>query len=260
MTCRTPSEGVPGTGRTAPGTAWSRLGTGGLAVVLAVTLFGCTSAGTEESPAQDNGSASATGSQNGSKEPGDGSAGENGAAAEDEDAAEESEARAAEAFRASGASEPGEPAVVEDDGTGEEERATTETVSLGEEAQPADGLEIVVESTRPVTAEGMGPGGMSGPAIAVVVTVHNSTDAPVSTLGGSVTVTYGPDERPAAPSRQPDDISLPVEVAPGETVSGTYTFLVPEDQRDDLVITASYRATDPAAVFAGPALGEGADG
>ena len=271
MTCRTTSEGVPGTGHPAPhsGSAWRRFGTGGLAVVLAASLFGCAGAGTQVAPAADQSTAGSTDAQKGSGSSGGGATGKDGTEkTKDAEAPEKSEAsekaapaqaRAAEEFRAEGVAESGEPASVEDSGTGEEERATIETVSLGEEAEPADGLEILVESTRSVTAEGMGPGGMSGPAIAVVVKVRNTTSSPISTLGSSVTVTYGSDDRPAAPSRQSDDVSLPVQIAPGKTVSGTYTFLVPEDQREDLVITASYRATDPAAVFSGRALGEGAD-
>ncbi|MFE7631051.1 hypothetical protein [Kocuria sp. NPDC057446] len=247
--------------------AWRRIGTGGLAVVLAATLYGCSSADTQEKPASEAGATSASSSQddaesrNGSEggtEAQDDAEGQddgtpegNGATAEE--TAEEVEAQVAEAFRAAADAEPGEPAVVEDAGTGEERRATAETVSLDEPASPAEGLEISIESTEPVQAEGMGPGGMSGPAVAVVVTVRNTTDAPVETLGGTVTVSYGPDALPADLTLQRGDRTLPDVVAAGQTVSGTYTFLVPEDQRENLTVTASYRASDPAVVFTGGA-------
>lgn len=264
MTWTTPSGHEPGAAASAPRSvvAWRRIGTGGLAVVLAATLFGCASADTQQEPASATGAASSSGSQNDSEgqdgtEAQDGSEGQDGSEAQDgapaEETAEEVEARAAEAFRAAGDAEPGEPAVVEDGGTGEERRATAETVSLDEPASPAEGLEISIESTEPVQAEGMGPGGMSGPAVAVVVTVHNTTDAPVETLGGTVTVSYGPDALPADLTLQRGDQTLPDVVAAGQTVSGTYTFLVPEDQRENLTVTASYRASDPAVVFTGGA-------
>lgn len=231
-----------------------RLGTGGLAVVLAASLYGCSTAG-EESPSASGASAGTSASET-DRAPQEGTA---SAAGRGQKEASEASGDGAEAVQVTLPAEPGEPAVVEGTGTGEEERATTETVSLDETVRPAEGLEITVDSTQPVQAQGMGPGGVAGPAIAVVVTVRNTTDATVSTLGSSVTVTYGPDDSPATPSRQPDDEMLPQEVAPGKTVTGTYTFLVPEDQRKDVVITASYRATDPAAVFAGQAPGDGAD-
>ena len=242
-----------------------RLGAGGLAVVLAASLFGCAGGGTG-SPSDSGAATSASGAPAGGEgtgpgedrdgAPQDASPAEGGAA--DRPAERVTQEAEDGQLRAMGPAEPGEPAVVEGGGTGEEQRSTTEPVVLDEPARPAEGLEITVGSTAPVQAEGMGPGGVSGPALAVVVQVRNTTDAPVSTLGSSVNVTYGSDDRPASPSRQPGDEPLPAEVAPGETVSGTYTFLVPEDQREDVVITASYRATDPAAVFAGPAREDGA--
>lgn len=259
MTCTTPSGHEPGAAAPAPRSvaAWRRIGTGGLAVVLAATLYGCSSADTQEKPASEAGATSSSSSrddsegdtegQDDAEGQDDGTAEDNGATAEE--TAEEVEAEVAEAFRAAADAEPGEPAVVEDAGTGEERRATAETVSLDEPASPAEGLEISIESTEPVQAEGMGPGGMSGPAVAVVVTVHNTTDAPVETLGGTVTVSYGPDALPADLSLQRGDQPLPDVVAAGQTVSGTYTFLVPEDQRESLTVTASYRASDPAVVF-----------
>lgn len=263
MTSTSRSGGAPDADRTVPrsGSPLRRLGTGGLALVLAASLYGCADAGT--------GSASAVEATTGTSGSG-ASAGETPDASASEDrgpdeapeasdaVSEEATDEAQEPVRVAAPAEPGEPAVVEGGGTGKEERSTTETVALDEPVQPAKGLEIAVESTKAVQAEGMGPGGMSGPAITVVVTVRNATDSPVSTIGSSVTLTYGPDDRPGEPSRQPDDAGLPGEVAPGKTVSGTYTFLVPEDQREDVVITASYRATDPAAVFAGRAHDQGA--
>ncbi|MFI7484352.1 hypothetical protein ACH9EU_18285 [Kocuria sp. M1R5S2] len=253
-----------------------RFGTGGLALVLAASLYGCSSgepgdpsepAASTASAEQDGPAQADSGEDTGNGRAGEGPGSGKDAAGEDStgkdpaagDAGKDTGKDAAAKDRVAPPAEPGRPAVVEDTGTGEERRATVKTVALDKPARPAEGLEITVSSTKPVDAEGMGPGGVSGPAIAVVVTVRNTTDAAVSTLGSTVTVAYGRDKVPASPSRQPGDDPLPREVAPGKTVSGTYTFLVPEDQRDDVVVTASYRATDPAAVFAGPARGDGAD-
>lgn len=259
MTCTSRSAGASGEGRPASssGSSLRRLGTGGLALVLAASLFGCASAEGQDSPAPRSGAAASADTADGATASADDASADGTAGGDSADGGQDgdgaTEADPADVFRAAGSAEPGEPAVVEGSGTGEEKRATAETVALDEPASPAEGLEITVDSTEPVQAEGMGPGGMSGPAIAVVVTVHNTTDAPVETLGGTVTVAYGPDALPADLSLQSGDRPLPQVVAAGETVSGTYTFLVPEDQREDLAITASYRASDPAVVFTGGA-------
>lgn len=248
------SSSVPGSGPAAgepasggPGTSHAAPPTGAAEAVVDAPPTGAAEGGADVA-AQQSGSVHPTG---GPPERG-------GPAAESGSPPAERERGGAERARVAPPAEPGQPAVVEGGGTGEEKRSTTATVALHQPARPAEGLEVAIASTKPVEAEGMGPGGMSGPALAVVVTVRNGTDAPVSTLGSSVTVEYGPEDLPAPPSRQRGDEALPHDVAPGRTVSGTYTFLVPEDARDDLQITASYRATDPAAVFAGPARGHGA--
>jgi hypothetical protein len=261
MTCTSRSAGGSGEGRPAPcsGSSLRRLGTGGLALVLAASLFGCASADDQGSPGPQSAAAASAEPADGTTAsgdgtPADGTTGDDSTAdARDGGDGSGTEADPADVFRAAGSAEPGRPAVVEAGGTGEEKRTTAETVALDEPASPAEGLQVTVDSTEPVQAEGMGPGGMSGPAVAVVVTVHNTTDAPIETLGGTVTVAYGPDALPADPSLQAGDRPLPQVVAAGETVSGTYTFMVPEDQREDLVITASYRASDPAVVFTGGA-------
>src|SRR5690606_11818211 len=69
MTWTTPSGHEPGAAASAPRSvvAWRRIGTGGLAVVLAATLFGCASADTQQEPASATGAASSSGSQNDSE-------------------------------------------------------------------------------------------------------------------------------------------------------------------------------------------------
>lgn len=288
------APGGNGGGRT-PASPLRRLATGSLALVLAASLYGCSSsapgspsASGEPAPGGSGGpetrrAAPATGAaeqavdaagrrtgapeqaadvaaqQSGTAETRGGAPERGGSAAEGRSPSADREQGGTERVRVVPPAKPGQPAVVEGGGTGEERRSTTATVALDKPARPAEGLEITIASAKPVDAQGMGPGGMSGPGIAVVVTVRNATEAPVSTLGSSVTVTYGPQDQPAPPSRQRGEEALPNEVAPGRTVSGTYTFLVPEDARDDVQITASYRATDPAAVFAGSVRGNGAD-
>lgn len=226
-------------------------------MVLAASLYGCSSAEETDTSPEAQPSARSTAAAAGSATPAPADDAASSAAGHVPAAGEDGEGGAAPRIEAP--SEPGAPAVVQDAGTGEEERSTVAVVALDEPAPAAEGLEVSIASAKPVEAEGLGPGGMSGPAIAVVVSVRNTTDATIATLGSSVTAAYGPEEQPADFSPQADDGRLPSEVAPGEAVSGTYTFLVPEDQREDVVITVSYRPTDPAAVFAGSALEIGAD-
>lgn len=147
----------------------------------------------------------------------------------------------------------GKPPVIRGTGTGEEQRSARAAVALNEIARPADGIEVTVREVRAVQSEGEVPGYRYGPAVVLKVSVRNATDAPISTLASTVTVEYGPDARPADLSPQAEDEPLPSEIAAGRTEVGTYTFLVPESGRDDMSVTVSYRAVDPAVVLEGPA-------
>lgn len=146
----------------------------------------------------------------------------------------------------------GRPAVVRGSGTGEEMRSTRAAVALDAVASPSAGVDVRIKELRTVESTGEAPGYRYGDAVVLVITVHNRTEATLTTLASDVLVEYGRDKRPADPSPQAGDSPLPDEISPGETGTGTYTFLVPADGRGNLSVTVAYRPIDPAVVLEGP--------
>jgi hypothetical protein len=143
-------------------------------------------------------------------------------------------------------------------GDGRDVRRTLPSVARNRAASPAAGLSVTLDGIRAIEADAQGPGMMAGPAVTVMVTVRNETGRQVRAPGGTMTVTYGPEDIPAELSQQPSDVPVPPSIEAGGTVQGTYTFLVPVDERNELTITFDYRASDPAVVFTGTADNGGA--
>lgn len=153
---------------------------------------------------------------------------------------------------------PAPPAPAGGAGDGREARRTLPPVAQGRAATPQNGLTVTVDEIRPVESDAQGPGMMGGPAVTVVVTVRNDTARQLRTPGGSMSLTYGPEDIPADFAPQPDDRPVPPVIEPGAEASGSYTFVLPEAQRDDLTITFNYSPANPAAVFTGSAAAGGA--
>lgn len=142
---------------------------------------------------------------------------------------------------------------VADTGDGREARRTLPPVARGRAASPIAGLSVTVDSIRATQSNAQGPGMVQGPAVTVTVSVRNETGRQVRAPGGTMTVTYGPEDTPAEFSPQPDEQPVPSVLEPGAQATGSYTFLVPEGERDELTITFDYRPSDPAVVITGAA-------
>jgi hypothetical protein len=100
-------------------------------------------------------------------------------------------------------------------------------------------------------------GEVGGPSLRFTVTIHNRTDHPISTADVVVNVTAGPEDLPAITLSGPDVTTFPPTIAPGESGSSTYVFLVPLDQRDRVQVLVNYQVGSPIAAFEGAAPTEG---
>lgn len=141
---------------------------------------------------------------------------------------------------------------INDSGDGREARRTLPPVARSRAASPMTGLTVTLDSIRATESNAVGPGMIQGPAVTVTVTVRNETGRPLRAPGGGImTVTYGPENVPAGFSPQPDDQMVPPVIEAGEAATGTYTFLVPENQRSQLTVTFDFGPPSPAVVFAG---------
>ena len=142
--------------------------------------------------------------------------------------------------------EPAEEGVLPDPGT----LPTAPPVALDEVADFGTGVTTRVDSLNGIEAQAQGPGEVSGPGVAIDLTVTNDSAAPVDLALFLVNLTDA-DGNPGIPML--GDPAEPVEgvLAPGGSVSGTYVFTVDEDARDGIRIEASYSTDAPVVVFAG---------
>lgn len=125
-------------------------------------------------------------------------------------------------------------------------------VPLTAPAVVTDGLTVALSQIASVDGVANGVGEVGGPSLKFTVTATNTGSETVSLQTSVVGLTYGTNQTPAI-ELQSAGIPLPAEVAPGQSVTGTFVFVVPTELRDDVRITLDYRAGTPVAVFEGPA-------
>jgi len=108
------------------------------------------------------------------------------------------------------------------------ERPTLSPPAQGEPVDVAAGggevLGVALEGVRAVEVAADGPGEVSGPGIALTVSVRNGNGGPLSLAGLVVTADSGQDAVPAVAADGGDP--LPASLAAGELGRGTYVFLL----------------------------------
>lgn len=118
-------------------------------------------------------------------------------------------------------------------------------------AQPEAGVTVSVGTFEAVDGIARLPGDVGGPAIRFAVSITNGTDKKISLASALVNVYYGAEQLPASELQEPGGVPLPVDVAAGATANATLVFTIPEDERDDVLITIDYRIGDPVIAFQG---------
>lgn len=113
------------------------------------------------------------------------------------------------------------------------------------------GLTVTVREINPVEGTSDAPGEIAGPSLQFVVDFANSSDQPVSLAQVAVNADYGQDRTPAIELDQEQSEQVPAEVAPGQTVSGSYVYNVPEDQRDLVRLLVFTNVDAPVFAFEG---------
>ncbi|KQS68793.1 DUF5067 domain-containing protein [Modestobacter sp. Leaf380] len=124
-------------------------------------------------------------------------------------------------------------------------------VGLGDPAAVGDGVTGRLVSVEAVQGDGEGIGNIDGPALLVTVELTNGTAAPVSFDAAVVEAYTGSDLAPATLLDDSQAAPLAGTVDPGATVTGSYVFYVPEDDRDDVTVQVGYQAGAPYLVFRG---------
>lgn len=129
---------------------------------------------------------------------------------------------------------------------------------FGEAADLARGVSAEVTALQSVEGEARGIGEVGGPAVRVTLEVTNSTGEPISLAEAVVNAETVADRAPAEQLSGPGAIPFPVQVGPGQTVSGVVVFRISAEHRDAVRVLFHYRAVSTVAVFEGsvPVQGE----
>jgi hypothetical protein len=125
-------------------------------------------------------------------------------------------------------------------------------VRLREPADVAGGV-ATISKMEAIEAKAEGIGQIAGPAIRFVVEVQNTSASDLNLDTAEVTVEAGVQTLPAIRLDGSGTKLFPGEVEAGKRASGTFVFLVPEDQRGQVRIYLNYAASESVVAFEGAA-------
>lgn len=128
-------------------------------------------------------------------------------------------------------------------------RPTLDPVELDEPAEAGDELTVRLVDVEQVQVTGRGPGERSGTALAVEVEVVNDGTTPLDVAGLAVSLAYADTEASPVSAPPADEVVGPVP--PRSRVTGTYVFLVPADQRSEVLVRVGLGASQPVVIFEG---------
>lgn len=126
----------------------------------------------------------------------------------------------------------------------------TQEAELGETAELEGGVNVTVSEVEALDVTATTPGEIAGPAVALTLTVENTSDEPIDLSTAMVSVTGSKDSLGQPTTSEPYS-PFSGSVEPGKTSSGIYVFRLPADERDSLEVTVEYIAGAPIALFAG---------
>lgn len=124
-------------------------------------------------------------------------------------------------------------------------------VSLTQVAEPGGGITATVTDLVAVDGKGQGPGQIAGPAIRFTLNLNNGGSTAIDTGMVVVNVEGGPDHVPALVLSGPGAVNFPASTAPGAQSSGTFVFLLPDSQRDNVRIFFNFQVSSSIAAFEG---------
>lgn len=117
---------------------------------------------------------------------------------------------------------------------------TIDPVPIGETSNVASGITAAITSVEAVDGVAQGPGEVAGPAIRFSVTVNNNSADSISLTTTVINVDYGVNRIPAGELSGPGGEPFPAEVAPRASVTGTFVYSIPSEQRREVRITVDY--------------------
>jgi hypothetical protein len=126
----------------------------------------------------------------------------------------------------------------------------TQEAELGETAELDGGVNVTISDVESLDVEANTPGEIAGPAVALTLTVENTSDDAIDLSTAMVSVTGAKGSYGQATTSEPYS-PFQGSVAPGDEATGVYVFRLPADERSALEATVEYVAGAPIALFAG---------
>ena len=125
------------------------------------------------------------------------------------------------------------------------------SVALTAVSKAQAGITVSVDRVEAVQGKGQGPGQISGPAVRFTVKLGNASSDAIDTSLAVVNVDAGHGHVPAILLSGPGAVAFPASVGPGQSATGTYVFLIPNDQRDQVRIFFNYKVSSSIVAFEG---------
>lgn len=141
----------------------------------------------------------------------------------------------------------------EGDGEAPVARPTADPVPLEEPARPTPEVEARITRIEAVEGEANLPGEVGGPALRITVSVDNATSAPLDLTFAVVNLYFGQERSPAIELLRPGGEEFPAEVDAGGEATGVFVFLVPEGERDDVLVELDLSTESTVVLFEGVA-------
>lgn len=117
--------------------------------------------------------------------------------------------------------------------------STAAATQVGKAAPILPGVAVTVTSVKAVTVKSEQPGQVAGPAVAVTVSVKNSSGGRFSLSGLVVNVSYGPEAAPGSQTEASPSKVLTGTLAAQKSATGVYVFNVPAGQAGTVRVTVS---------------------
>lgn len=127
---------------------------------------------------------------------------------------------------------------------------TRAPVELDETSTPRAGVAVRLAAVLRVTATAKLPGEVSGPALAVTVSVANTSDGPMR-LADVVVNLDDASGAPASAISSPPARALPLDLPAGRTTEGVYVFTVAGRRQGSVTVTVSLAPDQPVLLFRG---------
>lgn len=128
--------------------------------------------------------------------------------------------------------------------------APTQEAELGATANLSSGVNVTVSDVELLDVTAQTPGEIAGPAVALTVTVENTSAEAVDLSTAMIAVTGSAGSYGQATTSEPY-APFAGAVGAGETASAVYVFRLPAEERSSLQVTVEYIAGAPIALFAG---------